>query len=154
MGTDHSVHYSTGKSDYVTPDYIFNPLEDEFSHFDIDVCATNESTKCEYYFDKEVDGLSVSWYEYGDCMWMNPPYGKEIAAWVQKAWDESFDGVTTVCLLPARTDTKWFSIFYEHANYRMRGPNDEIRFLKGRIKFEGAEYCAPFPSMIVVLKDK
>lgn len=49
-------------------------------------------------------------------------------------------------LIPARTDTKYFHDFiYKKAK--------EIRFLKGRLKFEidgESEGSAPFPSMIVV----
>ena len=51
---------------------------------------------------------------------------------------------TTVALLPARTDTKWFHDYiYEYA---------DIIFIKGRLKFEGGEKLAPapFPSMIVI----
>lgn len=45
-------------------------------------------------------------------------------------------------LLPARTDTKWFHDY-------ILG-KAEIRFLKGRLKFGGANNSAPFPSMIVI----
>lgn len=47
-------------------------------------------------------------------------------------------------LLPARTDTKWFHDFIYNKS--------EIRFLKGRLKFGGAQNSAPFPSMIVIFK--
>jgi len=47
-----------------------------------------------------------------------------------------------VFLLPARTDTKWFHDYCLKAN--------EIRFIKGRLKFGDAKNSAPFPSMIVV----
>lgn len=49
-----------------------------------------------------------------------------------------------VYLLPARTDTRWFHDFCMKAN--------EIRFLRGRLKFGGAKNSAPFPSMIVIFK--
>lgn len=45
-------------------------------------------------------------------------------------------------LLPARTDTKWF---HDHCYGKA-----EIRFIKGRLKFEGATQPAPFPSMVVI----
>lgn len=47
-----------------------------------------------------------------------------------------------VMLIPARTDTKAF-----HEYILGKG---EIRFIRGRIKFGGAKFNAPFPSMIVV----
>ncbi len=49
-------------------------------------------------------------------------------------------------LIPARTDTKWFH------EYIYDKPNVEIRFLKGRLKFVGAEHSAPFPSMVVIFR--
>jgi site-specific DNA-methyltransferase (adenine-specific) len=77
---------------------------------------------------------------------MNPPYGREIGKWVKRAYeqvkDEKCDLV--VCLLPARTDTRWFHDYiYNKA---------EIRFIKGRLKFGDSKNSAPFPSMIVIFR--
>ena len=47
-----------------------------------------------------------------------------------------------VCLVPARTDTKWFAIIWEYARL--------IIFLQGRLKFVGAESSAPFPSALAI----
>ena len=50
-------------------------------------------------------------------------------------------------LIPARTDTKYFH------EYIYKKKNVEIRFIKGRLKFEGKQKGsgpAPFPSMIVI----
>ena len=75
---------------------------------------------------------------------MNPPYGREIGHWVKKAYETSLKGSTVVCLLPARTDTKWFHDYiYGKA---------EIRFIRGRLKFSGNKYNAPFPNMIVIFR--
>ena len=51
------------------------------------------------------------------------------------------DGTIVVCLVPARTDTKWFQ------DYCLKG---EVRFIRGRLTFEGAKNPAPFPSAIVI----
>ena len=51
-----------------------------------------------------------------------------------------------MCLLPARTDTRWF---HRHI---YENPRAEIRFVKGRLKFGGAANSAPFPSMIVIFR--
>lgn len=72
---------------------------------------------------------------------MNPPYGREIKDWMKKAYESSQQGATVVCLVPARTDTKWW---HDHAT---RG---EIHYLKGRLKFGGSKNSAPFPSVVVV----
>lgn len=75
---------------------------------------------------------------------MNPPYGREIGKWVEKALEESRkEAECVVCLLPARTDTKWFHDFcLPFAK--------SITFLKGRLKFGEATNSAPFPSMVVI----
>lgn len=123
-----------------TPQDFFDHLNDEF-HFNVDVCATSDNAKCNTYFTKENNGLSQSWR--GVC-WCNPPYGREIGKWVQKAYLSSRDGSTVVMLLPARTDTKWFHEYiYNQA---------EIRFIKGRLKFGNSKNSAPFPSMVVVFR--
>lgn len=53
------------------------------------------------------------------------------------------EGATVVCLVPSRTDTKWFH------DYALKG---EIRFIRGRLRFGDAKDNAPFPSMIVVFR--
>lgn len=128
----------TSKTDlWATPQGFFNSMNSEFN-FDLDVCANEENAKCEKYFSQEIDGLLQKWA--GTC-WMNPPYGREIGKWVQKAYESAQGGATVVCLLPARTDTKWWH------EYCMKG---EIRFVKGRLKFGGSKNSAPFPSAVVV----
>ncbi len=66
---------------WATPQYLFDELDREF-HFDLDVCADESNHKCARYFDRSVNGLSQEWT--GTC-WMNPPYGREIGKWVEKA---------------------------------------------------------------------
>lgn len=140
----NSGMYSSDKLDWETPSEIFGPLNDEF-HFQLDVCATHETAKCSDYFTPDDDALSHDWAIWDTC-WMNPPYGRQIAKWVRKAYEESQRGATVVCLLPARTDTAWWH------DYCMKG---EIRFLRGRIYFlqNGVrKTSAPFPSAIVIFK--
>ena len=118
-----------------TPQDFFNDLNKEFC-FNLDVCALPENAKCEKYFTPEMDGLAQCWE--GVC-WCNPPYGRQIGKWVEKAYKSS---CTVVMLLPARTDTRWFHDYvYGKA---------EIRFVRGRLRFGGAEWNAPFPSMVVI----
>lgn len=74
---------------------------------------------------------------------MNPPYGVEIGRWMRKAYAASRAGATVVCLVPARTDTKWWH------DSAMRG---EIRFIRGRLTFVGASSSAPFPVSVVVFR--
>lgn len=126
---------------WATPLDFFKKLDEEF-FFDVDVCANKENAKCPVFFSKEDDGLKQNWDDYS-CCWMNPPYGREIGKWVKKAAESK---TQVVCLLPARTDTRWFHDFiYGKA---------EIRFVKGRLKFGGGQNSAPFPSMVVVFHAK
>lgn len=129
---------SSNKDTWETPIDFFKKLNMEFN-FELDVCATADNAKCRHYFSPEQDGLAQQWN--GTC-WMNPPYGREIGKWVKKAYESCLNGATVVCLLPSRTDTKWFHEYiYKKA---------EIRFIKGRLKFGDSKNSAPFPSMVVV----
>ena len=138
MNTD--VMFSSKTDEWETPQDLFDELNREFG-FALDVCALPENAKCDLFFTPKTDGLSQSWK--GHMCWMNPPYGREIGKWVKKAYEESQRGATVVCLLPARTDTRWFH------EYCTKG---EIRFIKGRLKFSGCKNSAPFPSMIVIFR--
>src|SRR3990167_10382521 len=110
-----SVHFSSKTDEWETPQAFFDELNKEFN-FTTDVCATTENAKCFFYYDKEKDGLSQNWDDLR--CWMNPPYGREIGKWVKKA-SEARGGVV-VCLLPARTDTKWFHDYiYNKAEIRL-----------------------------------
>ena len=137
----NSVHYKSLTSLWETPPNLFRKLDEEF-HFTLDVCAIPENAKCERFFSPEQDGLSQPWE--GVC-WMNPPYGREIGKWMEKAFNESEKGVTVVCLVPARPDTEWWHLF------ALRG---EIRFLRGRLKFGEAKSGAPFPSAVIIFRQK
>ena len=118
-----------------TPQDLFEKY-DAIYHFETDVCALPENAKCKRFFTPEMDGLKQEWT--GVC-WCNPPYGRQIGKWVEKAV-KSF--ATVVMLLPARTDTKWF--------HDLCLPYGKIEFLRGRLKFGGCANSAPFPSMIVI----
>lgn len=132
--------FSSARHDWETPQAFFDRLDAEFG-FTLDVCALPHNAKCDHYFTPDDDGLAQTWD--GVC-WMNPPYGREIGKWVAKAWQSSLAGATVVCLLPARTDTNWWH------RYVMR--SSEIRLVRGRLRFVGAESSAPFPSAVVVFR--
>lgn len=134
------VHYSSKSNEWATPQNLFDELNEEFN-FTLDPCATDENAKCSKYFTIEDDGLSKDWSN--EVVFMNPPYGREIKKWIKKAYEESLNGATVVCLIPARTDTTyWHDFIFDKA--------DDIKFLKGRLKFGNSKNSAPFPSAIVV----
>ncbi|HAB17809.1 MAG TPA: phage N-6-adenine-methyltransferase [Verrucomicrobiota bacterium] len=132
--------FSSATDEWPTPPWLFEALRAEF-HFTLDPCATGENAKCTRFFTRRDDGLKQDWSR--DVVFMNPPYGRRIGFWVRKAYQSAQRGAVVVCLLPARTDTRWWHEFV------MRG---EIRLLRGRLTFVGASTSAPFPSAIVIFR--
>lgn len=153
MSTNLAVHFSSEKTDWSTPQDFFDELNKMY-HFSLDPCATKENAKCEKFFTVHDDGLSQSWRNHN--VFMNPPYGREIGQWMEKAFEEWSNGdCTIVALVPARTDTRWF---HDYVYEPMKRANPfvaktiEIKFIKGRLKFGGAKHAAPFPSMLVIYR--
>lgn len=132
--------FSSKSNEWATPQTLFDELDREF-RFTLDPCATAENAKCKKYYTIKDDGLSQNWD--GETVFCNPPYGRQISKWVQKA---ASSNATTVMLIPARTDTAYF---HDHIYGRA-----EVRFIRGRIKFSDCKKCAPFPSMVVVFRNR
>lgn len=145
---NNNLHFSSATDKWNTPPDLVEDLATVFD-FDLDVCASGPNV-CENYYDEERNGLDEVWS--GTC-WMNPPYGREIGKWVFQAKRmtgnlENYpllkvtDCIAVVCLVPARTDTRWW-----HDNVPQAS---QVVFIKGRLKFGGAKNSAPFPSAFVV----
>ena len=137
-----TVMFSSKTNEWGTPQSLFDELDREFC-FTLDPCSTHENAKCKKHYTSEDNGLAQDWT--GEVVFCNPPYGREIPKWVEKA---ATSNATTVMLIPARTDTRYFhNYIYGKA---------EVRFLRGRVRFERAPGepgdAAPFPSMIVVFR--
>lgn len=133
------VHFSSATDDWATPQDFFDRLNKAFQ-FTLDVCASESNAKCSRFFSREDDGLSQEWD--GVC-WMNPPYGRGIERWMSKAYESARNGATVVCLIPARTDTRW------RQNFAAKG---EVFFVPGRLKFGDAKSSAPFPCAVVTFR--
>jgi phage N-6-adenine-methyltransferase len=135
------------RSDWTTPAQFYAMLDREF-HFDLDACASPENALCDNYFTRQDESLREAciWRRR---VWVNPPYGLRLGAWVEKAYRSAAIGARqytehVVMLLPARTDTSWFH------DYCLKA---EIRFLRGRLCFDdNPRKRAPFPSMIVIFR--
>jgi len=135
------VHYSSNTNEWATPAIVFDYLNGHYK-FTLDPCCTKETAKCKTYYTQEQDGLEQDWGKH--VVFMNPPYGRKIGNWIKKAYEASLLGALVVCLIPARTDTKYWH------NFCMKGG---ISFVKGRIKFINGDTNnkpAPFPSAVVV----
>ena len=129
--------FTSAKDDWETPDELFAWWH-RMCNFTVDAAASSHNAKLARYWSKEDDGLTQSWaYER---VWCNPPYGRQIEAWIQKAAKESTRAMCIVMLVPACTDTRWWHEWAITAN---------PHFVKGRLKFKGAKHSAPFPSVIL-----
>ena len=141
------VMFSSKSDEWGTPRDLFENLNKKFN-FTLDPCATSENKKCLKYYTKEQDGLSKDWS--GETVFINPPYtGGAIGKWVKKAYEETEKNAetTVVCLIPSRTDTRYWH------DYCMKASN--IYFIKGRLRFDGeSDNSAPFPSAIIVFSKK
>lgn len=133
----NSVHFSSEKDTWATPQAFFDK-QNAIHNFTLDVCAQHDSAKCATYYTAEDDAFTKPW---GGIVWMNPPYGRGIGKWMQRAYEASLNGAKVVCLVPSRTDTAWWW------DFALKG---EIEFIKGRLKFGDAKSGAPFPSALVV----
>ncbi len=136
--------YTSRTEEWETPPDLFAKL-DAIYDFRLDACASPGNAKCAHYFTKADDALSRDWSPFGR-VWLNPPYGRAIVGWMRKAYTEARKGALVVCLLPARTDTRWWHAW-------VAGKSDTV-FLRGRLKYLNAQHqkqhSAPFPSVLVI----
>lgn len=136
-----------GKSDeFGTPQYLFDALNKEFGPFEVDLAASTENHKCDFYLTQATDALSINWAGYRRCF-LNPPYSKQngpLKRWVYKAYESAQEGSLVCCVLPADTSSAWFHDYC--ARYA------ECRFLRGRVQFEGGATGARFGTLIAIFK--
>lgn len=147
---------SSATPEWYTPQHIVDRVIRVFGQIDLDPCSnskTEPNVPAKHHFTQEDDGMS------GDRRWnvngyiepgtprtrvyMNPPYGDAIGAWVERLVQayEDREIAAAIALLPARTDTAWFQPLFDYPRC----------FVRGRLKFSGAENSAPFPSVVVYL---
>ena len=151
-----TIGFTTGmrtsiSDSWTTPRDFYERLNSEFN-FTLDAAALQSSTLVsgnwygpDHPDQLRRDALSRDWKvdSKGGAVWLNPPYGRAIKAFMAKAHSEIGGGLIIVALVPARTDTQWWwdSVIMH-----------EVRFIKGRLKFGGQKNSAPFPSAVVVMK--
>lgn len=119
QGFSHESPSSTS-IDWYTPQWIFDRLG---LSFDLDPCQPETPISwipaAKTYSLKD-DGLASPW---DGLVWLNPPYGKETSAWLEKMHKHR-NGISLVF---ARTDCRWFHDYVAKA--------DAILFLSGRVRF-------------------
>jgi phage N-6-adenine-methyltransferase len=154
---NNALMWSKASDEWSTPDTLFAVLNAEFA-FALDAAATTDNRKVQNYFglDHQVpeyrNALVLAWNR-GGPVWLNPPYSK-CRAFIKKASEEAARGATVVCLVPSRTDTRWWHEYIWDRSRHQPRPGVEVRFLKGRLKFAGAAAGAPFPSVVIVFRGR
>lgn len=158
-----ALMFSKASDEWSTPVGFMAEINCEFG-IDLDCAARFENRVCPNYLGLDNpnadlrDALTVNWSDLLTHMgsltracWLNPPYSR-VREFIGKAAMETKRGCVVVCLVPSRTDTRWW---HEHVwdavEHRPR-LGVEVRFLKGRLKFGGATAGAPFPSVVIVFR--
>jgi site-specific DNA-methyltransferase (adenine-specific) len=134
--------------EYETPPDLFKQACADYGIFPkLDVCATEENTKCIEYIEPSEDALSRDWIDH---FFMNPPYS-QVEKWVRQAYimHKKYN-ITGLALIFSKTDTKWWHECIEG--------KAEVHFIKGRIKFwkngKPTKNPAPYPSCFVIWRKK
>lgn len=175
MRTD--VLFSRESDIWRTPRALFDALHAEFK-FTLDAAAGPENHLCANWRGPKHpeahkrNALVFEWGSFDTAVFCNPPYS-QCAKFVAKAHAEREAGCTVVLLVPARTDTRWWHEFVWDTTNHCPRPRNEVRFIKGRLKFWlspeelqeineqrafdrkkplKAENSAPFPSAIIVMR--
>jgi phage N-6-adenine-methyltransferase len=148
--------HSRKSDEWRTPVDFYAALDAEF-HFTLDAAATADNAMCATYLDREEDALVRQWNSIPShrpgrpVVWCNPPYSL-ITQFIQKAEYASRHGCTVVCLVPSRTDTRWWHTYVWDQDHHAPRTRVEVRFLKGRLKFGDGTGTAPFPSALVIFR--
>ena len=134
---------STGETEWYTPAWLLDLVVGVIGPIDTDPCSPGRgksSVQARLHLTASDDGLGHAW---PGTVWLNPPYGRTLALWLEKARHEVDLGNSrcVVALVPARTDTSWW---HSHVS----GVAD-ILLLRGRISFGDGTTAAPFPSAVL-----
>lgn len=140
--------FSSRTSEWYTPPEIYQPVLCSLGReqFDCDPASPSLTgpIPAQIRFTRKEDGLKQAWY---GVIWLNPPYGRQLTSWIQKAITEIRAGRAEIIylLVPARTDTAWW--------HDAVAAGATAQFLKGRIRFlkENGTVgdTSPFPSVLL-----
>lgn len=138
---DNRAYMPKSKSqEWETPWWLFDLLDSEFQ-FTVDAAANSQNAKLERYWTEEIDGLKQDWRE--EIVFINPPFAvKDLRLWTERAYVASREsGTTVVMIVPVKADQDWWHDF---------AIKTEIRFIRGRVTFEGATSSFPGPVAVLV----
>lgn len=122
-----------------TPRWLFDRLHAEFD-FTVDAAASAKNAKLDKYWCFGDSGLENEWA--GERVFVNPPFAvRELEKWAEKAFLKSRGTAVVVMVVPVKADQAWWHKYAMHA---------EVRFIRGRIAFEGASSSFPGPIAVLV----
>lgn len=138
-----AIHYSSETPEHYTPNVIIDAVCAVMGSIDLDPCSnSNESphVPAAKHYTALDDGLAQYW---AGRVYMNPPYGREIGAWVNKMIESYSNGDVSewIALVPGRVDTEWWQTLTAASSF--------VCFVDGRLTFIGNDAPAPFPSAVV-----
>ena len=113
-----------------TPDYVFNYASKRWGPFEVDLAARADNTKCDYYYDEEINSLSVDWYKEFSKGWLNPPFSK-MDPWIEKIILEAKKGFNTTMIMEIPNGEARMSSIFEYAT--------EFVFIIGRVPYDKAD---------------
>ena len=135
--------YTSETAEHYTPAAVLDLVAQIMGGIDLDPCADpGRRVPAAAHYTAELDGLSRPW---AGRVFMNPPYGRNIGAWVDRLVEAHAAGAVpeAVALVPARVDTAWWR--------RLASACDLVLFFSGRLRFVGNDNSAPFPSALCYL---
>jgi phage N-6-adenine-methyltransferase len=137
-GLSPTLH-SSERQDWQTPDNVLDVIR-QVDDIALDPCTVESNpTGADAFLTPEQDGLESNWTLAAGLVYCNPPYGREVVQWADKAIVEGESGCPLILLTAARPGSRWCQ--------RVMASADVLCFWRGRIKFRGAEHSAPFDSM-------
>lgn len=118
--------------EYYTPAEVLDLVYRFFGEVDLDPSSNGHgeaaNVDARAYYTESDDGLAKPWKGRVFC---NPPYGRALPAWTEKAISEWMDGANVLLLIPANMSTNWmrkldrFPRCYIHGRVRFRPGGDE-----------------------------
>lgn len=106
-----------------------------------DLASSDDNCVVKRHFTEKDDALSRDWPRGAGYSWLNPPY-RDIWPWAQRCYEQSLRGSKTLLLVPASVGADWFKQWV--------WGKAEIRFLNGRLTFEGHAQGYPKDLMLAV----
>ena len=134
--------FTSASPEWYTPTEVIERVVSMFGTIDLDPCSNSGDPRipAQKHYREADNGLDQPWR---GKVYMNPPYGREIGAWVDKLAEEFEYGNVpeAIALVPARTDTSWWAHL----------PAATVCFVTGRLSFSDHDNPAPFPSAVCYL---